>query len=386
MDHFKLLIILLTLSLSIRGQVRVNLTFEDDTDSSFISDAFVLDITNGRTYQTNSKGMIDLILGEMPSQIKYTIRHLNYVCDTFVFTPSSAVTYTVYVKPKFFQISPVDVSSQSAKEVMQRALQQIESLYNKEKANSHYFYRQYHYENGHEVRWIECDVVLEKYPVINRSQNLNYAKMYVSNLKKTKVTEQNQDEHGDHLADLLNQIPTINSIGTVCNYKAIDSYNFVFDIENETADLYAINFQSKSALGDKLEMGNIIINKSDFAFLKIETQHYPTKQYYNNLIFGHSNKFVWSMKNESTIFTFSKYRNSYSLISCFKTYTHDLIYSDTKQKAFVVTENFELFVSKSGSINTPVSKKSFSQFTNLYTSHGEDLVIPNANYPCVFCK
>jgi hypothetical protein len=228
------------------------------------------------------------------------------------------------------------------------------------------FCRQYHQENNKYVRLIEAAITIENRAEKNNASLKTNERVLINHIRRSDNNEQNNDEHGDHLIDLLEENPVYHSLGTVLNIKSLDLYRFYFDTTLTYPDsIYHIFYYSHDHTRDRYDRGEIFIDAKTFAIIKITIEEFkndrPIRRENNS-----SGRYRWDFLSSKLIAEYKMKNGKMYTISLMKTYTHDLYDIKVYTKEFTVTECFELTLQQENQSKPAVMQPYFSDFSNLY--------------------
>ncbi|HNR18512.1 MAG TPA: carboxypeptidase-like regulatory domain-containing protein [Bacteroidia bacterium] len=252
----------------------------------------------------------------------------------------------------------------TAREVIEKAIRNLHYYFPDSNIQLESFYRQYHKENGKYVRLIEAKIITPEKTYNNFNSSNHNEKVYVKNVRRSNVYEQNKEKHGDHLIDLLYDNPVKHPVGTVLNLKGLSFYNFRFTDESNEK-ITVIEFNSFGTGTPKAEGGKLYIDEKTFLIEKVIVESFPNpkaKQVYYSKA---NHPYDWKFRNGYLEISFNKKDGYMQVAEIKKYYTHYLFDNATNSLSFLVEENFELIKTKTFSENIP--EKFFTGSSNLYS-------------------
>lgn len=273
---------------------------------------------------------------------------------------------TVIILQSKTELPVLQVKGLTAKEVVEKAIHNLYRYFPDSNIQLESFYRQYHKENEKYVRLIEAKIITHEITYNNNSSNNHNEKVYLKNVRRSNVYEQNKERHGDHLVDLLYDNPVKHPVGTVLNSKGLSFYNFRFTDESDEK-VTVIEFNSFGMGTPKAERGKLYIDEKAFLFEKLIVESFPNpkaKQVYYSKV---NHPYDWKFRNGYLEISFNKKDGYMQVVEIKKSYTHYLIDNATNSFSFLVEENFELVKTKT--ISTKVREKFFSRNSNLYSQN-----------------
>lgn len=271
------------------------------------------------------------------------------------------VIITLQVKT---ELPVLQVRGLTAKVVVEKAIRNLHYYFPDSNIQLESFYRQYHKENEKYVRLIEAKIITPEITYNSFSSNNHHEKVYVRNIRRSNIYEQNKEKHGDHLIDLLYDNPVKHTVGTVLNSKGLSFYNFRFTDESDEK-ISVIEFNSFGTGTPKAERGKLYIDERTFLIEKIIVESFPNpkaKQVYYSKA---NHPYDWKFRNGYLEISFNKKDGYMQVAEIKKYYTHYLFDNATNTLSFLVEENFELIKTKTFSENIP--EKFFTGSSNLYS-------------------
>src|SRR5262249_4803326 len=177
--------------------------------------------------------------------------------------------------------------------------------------------------------------------------------------------EKNNEEHGDHLIDLLEENPVYHSMGTVLNMKAFFLYRFYSDTTLAYPDsIYHIFYYSTDRSGERFDRGEIFIDTAHFAILKFTKEEFKNTRAPRRNLYNSSGNYRWELLFSKLIAEYKTKNGKMYPASLMKNYTHELYDIKVNTKEFLVTEYFELTFGNEIQSKSP--RETFSGFSNLY--------------------
>ncbi len=283
-----------------------------------------------------------------------------------VITLSLYDSLIIELDEKAFDLPMTTIQGLSAKEIIHKAIKNLEQNFADTNLLLQSFYRQYHKEDDHYVRLIEAIVITEEQPYIN---NINFSKsekQFLKALRRSDVMEINKAQHGDHLMDLLNENPFKFPTGSVLNLRGIDYFNFHF-AESNSLDEIVIEFTAKVSSADQIQNGLIYIDEKTFVINRMIIETFPNPNSKTKHFAAQGESYLWKFRNGRYEISFRQLNGQPVFDRITKSYTHYLIDAKVHSLAHIVEENFELqSVKIIGNDSTPFH---FSSTSNLYSQN-----------------
>ena len=345
-------------------------------DSSAV--AFAVVGTPGEGCQSGLDGKFEMQLSvkNHPAPDSITIYCLGYENYQLSLNDAANKDLNIFLTPKEFLIDVVHATGYRIKTILKKAEDRIPINYPSEAFAMDAFYRQYHKENGKYVRLIEGDLGIYHKSIDSVSASAQKEMVRVKHLRRSINYEENKEQHGDHVIDLLNENPTRYVIGSVLNSKAFDFYTFKLEPDTTNAaegrKFYHILFMSKPGSMQKNERGEILIDEETFAVTYIKIIEEKNEDARADLRLN-SGKYEWRFINGLFEATFIKQGNKYYPAELFKSYLHELVNATFQSVDYKIEENFYLFYNASSyqEIKKSFAPKSYSSTGNLYSSKYE---------------
>ena len=286
--------------------------------------------------------------------------------DSFVLAGDKGIR----LRKTTYNLPVVPIVGMSAKNIVKTAIAMLPANYGADTFYLKAFYRQYHYDGLRYVRLIEANVMIENRVAKNAKSLKGKERVSVLQLRRSDNNEQNKEEHGDHLMDLLEENPVLHPVGTVLNIKSIDSYKF-FPDTNEAADvpLWHIFYFSTDLAAEHLEKGELFIDKKSFAVVMFTKEERKNNRIRDKRIYPSTAPYRWDFWNGKMQAEYELHDGKYFLKTLDKTYMHDLYDNTVNYLAWHITECFELRTDSVFSKEKIIADKNFSVFSNLYHRH-----------------
>jgi len=222
------------------------------------------------------------------------------------------------------------------------------------------FYRQVHEENGITVFLVEaaCDVRFS-------SKKSKSPSVKVKEIRRSYSFEKNGEQHGDHLMDLLTELPYskfAENIFLTTNYSSFDLQ--IVYLKDDSADFTRLIFSER--VGSSTEQGQMIIRNTDMSMMSVSWSFNNVDAPDYNLL-SKSSKHVWYKKQEFKNVLFHWIDDSVYVAEFHKTYLHDLLNPVFHTKEFELKESFDWIADQKIDFNS-VSIKQFNNVSNLYHS------------------
>ena len=273
---------------------------------------------------------------------------------------------TIKLLRKVYELPPGTIHGFTSRTIIENAIKKMPEIFAVDTFYQEGFCRQYHQENNKYVRLIEAAITIENRAEKNNASLKTNERVLINHIRRSDNNEQNNDEHGDHLIDLLEENPVYHSLGTVLNIKSLDLYRFYFDTTLTYPDsIYHIFYYSHDHTRDRYDRGEIFIDAKTFAIIKITIEEFkndrPIRRENNS-----SGRYRWDFLSSKLIAEYKMKNGKMYTISLMKTYTHDLYDIKVYTKEFTVTECFELTLQQENQSKPAVMQPYFSDFSNLY--------------------
>jgi hypothetical protein len=278
----------------------------------------------------------------------------------------SRAEQTIKLLRKVYELPPGTIHGFTSRTIIEKAIKKIPENFTADTFYQEGFYRQYHQENNKYVRLIEAAITIENRAEKNNASLKTNEGVLINHIRRSDNNERNDDEHGDHLIDLLEENPVYHSLGTVLNIKSLDLYRFYFDTTLTYPDsIYHIFYYSHDRTRSRYDRGEIFIDAASFAILKLTIEEFkndrPIRRE-NNL----SDRYRWDFLSSKLVAEYKIKNGKMYTASLMKTYTHDLYDIKVYTKEFTVTECFELTLQREIQSKPAVMQQYFSDFSNLY--------------------
>jgi hypothetical protein len=186
--------------------------------------------------------------------------------------------------------------------------------------------------------------------------------------EKSNNYEMNGEKHGDHFFDLLSENAVYHTQGTVLNRKALNSFKFLPGTD-ENDSVYHIFYSEKNSGGEKIQKGELLIDKKTFAIIKFTKEERMNDGAFIRYPEVTSIPYRWEFQNGKVIAEYKYHKGKMFLASLCKTYTHELYDNKVHSKEYRVTENFELKIDSNFYHQIFPANFNFSAVSNFYYSH-----------------
>lgn len=279
---------------------------------------------------------------------------------------SAALENTIALTKRIYEIPSVTIDGLSSRQIIEKAIRKIPDIVMADTFYLNAFYRQYHEENNKYVRLIEATVTIENRVTKNKYLLKADERVSINQIRRSDNRERNNEEHGDHLMELLEVNPVYHTTGTMLNLKALDLYRFYFDTTYTTDSVFHIYYYSTDRSGERFDRGEIFINENNFSILKFTREEIKNTHANRNRLYNSMAPYRWDFLSSKLVAEYRMINGKMFPASLFKTYTHELYDNKVNTKEFLVTENFELTILNESLPGQLPQKKSFSVFLNLY--------------------
>ncbi len=279
----------------------------------------------------------------------------------------SGLEQTIVLIPKVYELPAQTIHGLSSSEIIENAIRKIPGTFAADTFYQAGFYRQYHEENSKYVRLIEAAVTIENRVEKSSTSLKSDERVSINQLRRSDNYERNNEEHGDHLIDLLEENPVYHSTGTMLNMKALNLYRFYFDTTRTYPDsIYHIFYYSTDRSRERFDRGEIFIAADDFAILKFTKEEFKNTHTIRRELYNSSARYRWEFLSSKLVAEYKMKKGKMYPASLVKTYTHELYDNKVNTKEFLVTECFELTLKNEIQTKALSQKRNFSVFSNLY--------------------
>lgn len=259
-------------NLSAQNQVKISGVVVED--STLLAVPFATVAAKEIATLTDINGAFSLTIGSAISSDSIIFSCIGYESKIISEKYFLKGEQTVTLVKKVYELNGPEIHGLSSGEIVKKAIGKIPEIFGTDTFYQAAFYRQYHEENNTYVRLIEASVTIENC-VEKNSALKSKERVSINQLRRSDNNEKNNEEHGDHLMDLLEENPVYHSIGTVLNLKAINLYRFYLDTTRTYPDsVYHIYYYSTDRSGERFDRGEIFINAADFAITKITKEEF----------------------------------------------------------------------------------------------------------------
>ena len=182
----------------------------------------------------------------------------------------------------------------------------------------------------------------------------------IEQLRRSNLYNPENLNNNDDFADFLKQNPVYHLKDNLLNPKAINFYTFNFDtLTSET--VYIIKYSCKDFTSENhgvenysessneeegWESGKFIIDRKSFAFIKIEKNTFRNNHYnypkFNNFIMP-ERAFTGEFVDGKLVVEYELINSKWYLKKLFHSYTNEYFRTQTYQKAYTISEYFELY-------------------------------------------
>lgn len=305
-----------------------------------------------KAFQSNDQGFVSI--HESNIENPYTTYHIGYESEGLDLKTKND---SVFLIAKSYALPVVELKQISAMEVIKKAINRVEKNYYSSQHFMEGRYFQLHKENQRYVRYIEAQASIEKMGYAPKIQLPQEDKFAILGLRKSYNYEKNGDQHGDHLVDLFAENPIQYMEKSVLNLHNIDLYQWQFSHIN--AVVYSITFQNNTWGSQRNIIGELMINREDFAVLSINIIELPNEQAQIN----HESN--WEFVNGWFVIDFEKFDGKYQVTKSKKWYHHSVRnINNHKEIQFEVEEQFIW------ETTLPVAEKQdlkYTKLSNLYS-------------------
>jgi hypothetical protein len=307
---------------------------------------------------TNADGAFDFELSKQTTEIELKV--LFVAChQTITHRITEGDINKVYIKCDKLNISEVVVEGLTAKQILEKAIDNIPNNYSDSNYISPSFYRQYKKVNGAFKNFIEAEVyvmfnLLKKRGVLNAKESVA-----VSSMRKSRYYKTDNLINDDFTSFISENF--VYNLKTSSVYKnALKYYDFTMDT-TASHDEYIINYtcskftsenhgvynRSETGISDEgWERGRIVIDAKSFAFKELERFAYRY-DWYN---YPNNNNFVLPERRFFEEFIdgylkveYKETNGKWFLDKLMHSYTNEFFKTGSGDKAYVISEFFEWY-------------------------------------------
>lgn len=331
-------------------------------------------------YSTDSLGRLQINLPDT-GKINLTVYALNCHTEVFIQKPGNQFEPILIFCPGF-ELPPVDINYLDAETIIKKAAAKIPALY----ADSAYlafgFYRNYKKINGVFKEFTEADVATVMRINKNEHQQLiNEEAFGLQKLRRTRYTIPIEAFYDHALTDLFRQNLIYHTEFAVFNPYFFRHAEFEIDTSS-TDSTWVINYKLRGIIGENhgidnydpdaffgegKETGYYVINKTDYAIIKIVRETIRDKRYqypkYNNFLMPEL-EYTGEFDEGFLEINFVLFEGKYYLKNIYHAHTNSFTHVATNQLLYKVTDYSEWQCDSIGYIITPQLQEDLTSYTN----------------------
>lgn len=286
----------------------------------------------------------NFILKVSPSNKKDTI---EFSCMGFqselLAVAGAADKLIIVLKEDVYDLPIAQVDANGLQNIIQKTIENIPQNFETEPYTYPAFFRQHHIEEDKCVRLIEAAFDIYDPGYFNSTSPSQVERLKLLEMRKSKVYEMNNGQHGDHLADLIGENNVHYRIGTVLNEKALSFFEFSRSGDYDTeSDVKEIRYFYKNPKNEKVVKGTIWLKGEKFAIDRIEETTYPNIEYSGPWA-RNTGGYDWIFREGKKVVQYKEVSGKMHLDSIFYYYKHDLIHPIFHTIDFTVEEYFQLW-------------------------------------------
>lgn len=241
----------------------------------------------------------------------------------------------IVMEDSVYALGRVDVVAETPYQVLSEAI--IKSLAAIPELEAQTFYRQIHRENDRYVRLIEADVSIQHDKNVRSTD-----KMQVNQLRRSLVYEKNGDEHGDHIADLLEENVFFNPRGTILDVSVLKQFELFYATDSTRPELTVIRYEYQSGQDAKIREGKVFIDEAGY-IIEVWEATRPNPLYWPGGSFGSAGDTHWDFREGEMLIKFSRNANNLLPVSIYQNYLHDISDHYSGVVRYKIEETFELW-------------------------------------------
>jgi hypothetical protein len=350
-------IILCLLSTQSYGQ-NFNGILLNKSDTSALAFANIKLKETGKYATTNDKGEFSFVIPAKVAELNFDISFVGCNTTTKIVLTKNKLN-KIYLECLPLTLKDVVIIGLTAKDIVKKAVASIPSNYFDSSYAAQSFYRQYQTVNNNFRNLIETQSVLLFNLSVSKKEITSKEALAIEQLRRSNYYKI-EDFLESNFPDFLSQNPIYHLTNSSLNPSALNFYLFSFESASTASD-YVINytcdnFSSEShgidnyttagIDGEARESGKLTIDKESFAFKKIERTALRNKGYnypkYNNFVLP-AKKFTQEFVEGNLVAEYMEVNNKWYLKTLFHSYTNEFFRTQTYEKAYVITECFELY-------------------------------------------
>ncbi len=335
---------------------------------------------------TDKNGFFSFRISKKIGSLHLHIKSLGI--DTSVAVLNKNQTEKIYVAPSSFALTDVVIKGLTAKQVVEEAIRRIPENYADSTYAYYSFYREYQKVNEQFKNLIEAKAVAMIKPFMEKRRLTAEEAFAIKAMRRSNFYWDIDDmKVREGFEELLKENPIYYMTRSSFMPFIFERCIFHFD-SLSTAEDYIINYSCPNSsdnhgfenaahkfFGESYETGTFIIERSSFAFRRIERNSFRNKRYnyprYNNFLIP-SRNYTIEFAGGSFIVEYASINHKWFLKTLLYSYTNDFFLTKIYRKDYSITENFEWYVD---SVSRYISEDLRNQFYK-----GAYLVSRNYNY------
>ncbi|MBK7440120.1 MAG: hypothetical protein WBP43_02710 [Chitinophagales bacterium] len=329
---------------------------------------------------TDSLGKLEVNLPDT-GKISLTVYALNCHTEVEIKKPGYQFEPILIFCPTY-ELAPVDITYMDANTIIKKAAAKIPTLY----ADSAYvafgFYRNYKKINGVFKEFTEGDIATVMR--INKNEHdqlINEEAFGIQTMRRTRYTIPIDDFYDRALMDLFRQNLIYHTAFAVFNPYFFRHAEFEIDSAS-TDSTWIINYRLRGIIGENhgidnydpdaffgegKETGYYVINKSDYAILKIVRETIRDKRYqypkYNNFLMPDL-EYTGEFDEGFLEINFVLFEGKYYLKNIYHAHTNSFTHVATNQLLYKVTDYSEYTCDSIGYVITPTIQQTLETYAN----------------------
>lgn len=342
MKYFKVLLYCLLLPILASGQDVVINGMVKTEGGQPIPYATIKFKQAGKGTVANQQG--SFVLKMSPERQSDTIEFssIGYVSEQMA-VAKAGEKLSIILKEEVYNLPIAHVDAKGLKNIIKTAIKNIPENSLREPFSYPAFYRQYHLEEGKCVRLIEAAFEIHDRYFYNTAITSQSERLKLLEMRRSKVYEMNNGQHGNHLADLIMENSTHYRIGTVLNEKALSFFEFNRPVgENPEADTKQINYFYKNPRDEKVVKGTIWLKGENLQIHRIEESTHPNIEF-SGVWARNTGGYDWIFREGRKVVQYKEVEGKMYLDSISFYYKHDLIHPTFHSVDFLVEEYFQLW-------------------------------------------
>lgn len=278
------------------------------------------------------------------------------------------------LKEEYYDLPETQVEADGLENIIRKAIGNIPGSFQSQAYSYPIFYRQHHLENEECVRLIEVAFEVHDPGYVYTTAASQQERLKLLEMRKSKVYEMNNGQHGNHLADLILENSVHYRIGTVLNEKALSFFEFSRPKDEDLgADTKQIQYSYKNPKDEKVVRGKLWLEGEECTINRIEETTYPNIEYSGPWA-RNTGGYDWIFREGRKVVQYKKVEGKMYLDSISFYYKHDLIHPTFHNIDYTVEEYFEIWAGEPRLVvpqTLPIKefKKSYDLYGKRYQYH-----------------